>query len=228
MVKIHQLKGQNLWLRIIGSIALVCAVVGLSSLSDAEQSKAASSTDDFIGPLPGTWFAIGSNGEMFIPGGKGTLPNEDEAPSDSVTVLLLDFFACTACYVTHDENYEIVSYDFHWDGKPKPISLQCGAERTSGYHHIVFEHQKDWRQRIAQIPEANTDTWEDFMWYSVQIGLDSPANSRGPYDGKLCVSTIVKLYDHEGHYVTTFNPTSIVSLTNERVITSYPSTNSGC
>ncbi len=58
--------------------------------------------------------------------------------------------------------------------------------------------------------------------------LTGPGNWTVEFGGKRCYTTPVYIEDSDGNLLLTVNPTVIVSMTNNRVITSYPTTNQDC
>jgi hypothetical protein len=197
---------------------LIFSIVGLLMVPGNAESHASSTSEG--------WYAVGSSGEVFKP--KDSKIMETEPDSGTVKPMLLGVDDWTQCWVFNNETHPITGYDFSWDGEYKRISLQCGNEKTQGYHHIRFRHESEWRGRITEVSKENTDTWDDLMSFANQEGLKAPAYSSGPRDGKLCVSPKIDMYSDPTHYVYTFYPTVSVSLTNDRIVTSYPTTRSDC
>lgn len=108
------------------------------------------------------------------------------------------------------------------------VYLQCGpiTTKTYGWHHIQNQHQNDWQTRVNQggIPW----TWDDLMETAVRATLDWPVRYTVEYGGKRCYTAPVQVYNRQGQVVLDYNPTVIVSMTNNRVITAYPTSSQDC
>lgn len=63
---------------------------------------------------------------------------------------------------------------------------------------------------------------------STHAVLDFPERYTVEYGGKRCYTAPVQIYDPNGNIVIDFNPTVVVSMTNDRVITSYPTSREDC
>lgn len=66
------------------------------------------------------------------------------------------------------------------------------------------------------------------MAWQIQGAMDFPLVNVPQLYNKRCISAPVLMYDGDGDYLYTFNPTTIFTEDTNRVITSYPSTNPGC
>ena len=183
---------------------------------------------------PTEWYAVlPDSGSVFVPGETDIWESQPTSGGE-ISPMLLAFDDWAACWTFHNETWVIESHPFWWDGVEKNMTLQCGKEQNpggQGFHHIRFGHELEWRDRITQVgvQGASTDPWDDLMWWSARMALDVPTDSSGPVNGKLCVSTQVDMYRTDNNqYVYSFYPTFSWSLTNDRLITGYPSSVSNC
>ena len=73
------------------------------------------------------------------------------------------------------------------------------------------------------------DTWDDLMALSTELVLADPRWYTVEYSGKRCFTQHIAIFESDSEaIVLEFWPTVIVSMTNDRVITSYPTTNEDC
>lgn len=184
-----------------------------------------------------TWFAV-SNGTVFGSEDEPLIPEPASAPDDgTVTPFLInDPIAWTACFVNHDEDYPLASYTYWGGSDPKIIELQCGYHNTDtstghGWHHISAGHESQWRDRIKQLTSGDPTGagWDDLMSFANDSNISSPLIDipRGSNNTR-CVSAPILMYDLQGDYEYTFNPSVIFSTDTNRVITSIPSSTPSC
>jgi len=105
------------------------------------------------------------------------------------------------------------------------IDLRCG-DSASGYVHIRANHQGQWQDRINQVGTGGL--WDDLMVWATGQAVEHPAGGypRTLGGGKLCYSTPIFMSGPYGSIQ--FNPTIIVSDSNRKIITSYPTTSPAC
>ena len=70
--------------------------------------------------------------------------------------------------------------------------------------------------------------WDDFMADFTTRVLDWPDRYTVEYNGKRCYFATFEIRTSGGQVAYTFRPTVVVSMTANRVITSYPTTNEDC
>jgi len=70
--------------------------------------------------------------------------------------------------------------------------------------------------------------WDDFMADFVQYVLATPDRYTVEYGGKRCYTGYFQLYRSDWTFLYAFEPTVIVSVSNNRVITAYPTTTEDC
>ena len=158
----------------------------------------------------------------------------EPTPSEPGTVtpnLINDPIAWTACFgPTFNANFPLRA--FTWVPQATgTVYLQCGPHdtKTYGWHHIQANHQSQWQTR------ADTATgvpggvaWDDFMADITSQILDWPSRYTVEYSGKRCHTGYIQIWDLNGNLKYDFNPSIVVSMTNNRLITSYPTTNQDC
>lgn len=116
---------------------------------------------------------------------------------------------------------------------PKVINLQCGyhdaASNTGqGWHHIQAGHESQWQDRISQIP-GGTGNWDDLMAFAAAQAIENPIVDipRGSNSTR-CVSVPILMYDNDGDYLYTLNPSVAFGSNTLRVITAIPTTTASC
>lgn len=152
------------------------------------------------------------------------------------TSRLLGYFDWLQCRSFGNETWVISSFNTSYLGAKKSMAIQCGSATTQGYLHIAdgqSNHQLGWRNRINQAnPGDNTDTWDDFMWWSAQQAWNVPLVSIDQGNNKLCRSAPIKMYARNANGTLslryTFNPSFIWSMSMNRLITAIPSTTATC
>lgn len=176
-----------------------------------------------------SWFAVAQNSaSTFTPKSA-----KDSTSSDLKLLGLLDW---SQCYVTKNETWKIQSFITTYLGARKVLSIQCGSQGTQGYLHVALPatgRQQQWRDRITQAqPGANTDSWDDFMWWLAQQTWTNPAVSVEQGIGKVCRSAPIQMFGTNSNGVRvlkyTFNPSFAWSITQDRLITAIPTTTSTC
>lgn len=114
------------------------------------------------------------------------------------------------------------------------VYLQCGPNNNNsayGWHHIEQNHQGQWQSRVEQIVAASGGQgipWDDLMDGFTGMTLDTPGSWTVEYGGKRCYTVPITVADENNQDLFTINPTVVVSMTNNRLITSYPTTNQDC
>lgn len=181
---------------------------------------------------PSYWEARGDYGSAtFVPGSSDIWAAQVPERSPAPRVLAIDDW--TQCYVFNNSTWNIETFNTTYLGSPKTFNLKCGTASTSGYFHIQNKHEIGWRKRITQAqPLADTETWDDFMWFvskSVWTNYDYSVHEG---NGKLCRSAPIKMYEYNasgiGIYKYTFNPTIVWSLSNNLLVTAYPTSQHNC
>jgi len=71
-------------------------------------------------------------------------------------------------------------------------------------------------------------SWDDLMAISTEAVLTEPTRWTVEYGGKRCYTAPVEIINPQQQVVLDFSPSVVVSMTNNRVITSYPTTQSDC
>ncbi|TFC85407.1 hypothetical protein [Cryobacterium sp. TMT3-29-2] len=211
-------------------VVVTGAVVSLLIFGVTGPVNAAEDSGAAIADSDHGWYAVSpATGEVFVPGETDIWAPPESEPG-TVSPMLLDPADWWECHNNNNSSWVIVDYPYWWDGNKKTMKLECGVSESYGWFHIRDGHMDQWKARITQAtPGANTDPWDDLMWWGATGALDYPFNSSGPTNGKLCVTTQIDMYNRSTQqYVYTFYPTYSWSLTNDRLITGYPSTNPGC
>lgn len=229
----------------IGSaIALIGAVVlGSASTATAAPSFATADPPDQLAPEvmaehPGAeWYAVSPGSGEVLGSNDEPLIEEPAAEPESgtVTPFLIDTPAdWTACFVAHDQLWELDSVNY-WGSSsgPQVKRIQCGYHDSTtdtgfGWHHIQARHQGEWQGRIDQIDGAG-GAWDDLMAFATKNAIEWPLVDvpRGSNNTR-CVSAPTMMYDADGDYVYTFNPSAVFATDSDRVITSIPSSSSSC
>ncbi|MFC6355603.1 hypothetical protein [Luethyella okanaganae] len=144
--------------------------------------------------------------------------------------MLLDPVDWAQCHTFNNASWVIIDYPLWWDGVKKTMKLKCGISGTSGWFHIRDGKMDQWKGRITQAtPGANTDPWDDLMWWGATMSLDYPYSNSGPTNGKVCMTTQIDMYNlNTQSFVYSFFPTYSWSITDDRLVTAIPSTNPGC
>ncbi|MGW9112135.1 hypothetical protein [Microbacterium sp. NPDC055683] len=160
------------------------------------------------------------------------IPEPSEPEPGQVTPYLINApVAWASCFgPTYNATYPLRS--FAWVPQATDtVYLQCGPHDTKsyGWHHIQKNHQAQWQTRAdnaSGVPGAIA--WDDFMADITSQILEWPDRYTVQYSGKRCYTALIQIWDTKGNLKYQFNPTVIVSMTNNRVITSYPTTNEDC
>ncbi|PPF26814.1 hypothetical protein C5D07_03690 [Rathayibacter tritici] len=106
------------------------------------------------------------------------------------------------------------------------VDLFCG-DSASGYIHIRdgdgslndIGHEADWQDVVDSFGGG---LWDDFMLYATGEAIVSDKAPDDHGNDKLCFTTPIDIYTSDGTYITTYQPTVIVSANNKSVVTSYP------
>lgn len=223
------------------------AIVAFSSMALASSANAmdtveieqdiSSTTPSFItGGEESDWVAVHvDSGSMFVPGTTDIwASNEPIQSGPAPRLLALDDW--TQCWTFKNESWKIEKFSTDYNGTGKTMSIQCGTENSHGYMHIALgksKHQQSWRNRVASAdPQANTDTWDDLMWWAAVQSWKHPLVSVPQDGGKVCRAGLIEMYGPNSSgkivYKYTFRPTFIWSLTNDRLITAIASTYDDC
>lgn len=162
------------------------------------------------------------------------------APEGSVTPYLInDPVAYAACFgFPQNANYPLASYG-NVSFATGTVYLQCGpiGLKSYGWHHMQSNHQSQWEGRVVQMTglpygSPGTPAWDDFMESFIKQTLWEPGGITKEYSGKRCYTAIFDVYRLSSNgtpvYQYTFNPTTILSMSNNRVISSYPTTSQDC
>ncbi|ROP74950.1 hypothetical protein [Curtobacterium sp. PhB115] len=105
------------------------------------------------------------------------------------------------------------------------VTMECGNS-GQGYEHIRIRHTADWQDVVAG---HGSRDWDDAMLTAVQTALTAP-RSGFPVDagdGKVCYAAPVRFDDGSRPDDDPFVKV-IVSATNDRVITAYPTSTDDC
>lgn len=152
-------------------------------------------------------------------------------PGTTTPLLINDPVAWASCFgPIFNSNYPLRSFDWVPQATDT-VYLQCGPHdtKTYGWHHIQDGHQSQWQTRAdtaSGVPGGIA--WDDFMADITSQLLEWPDRYTVEYSGKRCYTGYIQIWDLNGNLKYDFNPTIIVSMTNNRVITSYPTTNQDC
>lgn len=160
------------------------------------------------------------------------MPEPSSAPSGTVQPMLInDAAAWSACFGPFlNSTYPLRSFGFVAQATDT-VYLQCGPKdsKTFGWHHIQDGHQLSWQTRVDNIPGGGAGiAWDDFMADITSQVLDMTDRYTVEYNGKRCYTSTFLISSTSGQIAYQFNPSVVVSMTNNRVITSYPSTNQDC
>ncbi|MDF2563333.1 MAG: hypothetical protein K0R99_4779 [Microbacterium sp.] len=223
---------------LLASSILVLSTVSFAHVAPAPVSASTSSAEPTLGysmssrtvhDLTG-WTAVNAvTGEAFEI--TELIPEPIEAPAGTVTPRLIDdpiaYAACFGVGAPQFPDFPLRTYP-SVPGGNSPVYLQCGPinAKTYGWHHIQKEHQPQWETRLAQggIPLS----WDDLMAISTEAVLTEPTRWTVEYGGKRCYTAPVEIINPQQQVVLDFSPSVVVSMTNNRVITSYPTTQSDC
>lgn len=181
------------------------------------------------------WFAV-SNGQVFAYDGEASSSTAQLDASTASPSLIDDPVAWSACFTAHDEDYPLASYTYWGSPDPITIQLQCGyhdsaSDTGHGWHHISAQHESQWRDRIIALASGDPTGagWDDLMSWANDSNIGWPlVDVARATNYTRCVSAPVLMYDADGTYEYTFNPSVVFSTDTKRVITSIPSTNSSC
>lgn len=160
------------------------------------------------------------------------IPEPTQPTPGTITPYLInDPAAWIACFgPVFNADYALRS--FNWVPQATDtVYLQCGPHDTKsyGWHHIQDGHQSQWQTRAddaSGIPGAIA--WDDFMADITNQLLDWPDRYTVEYSGKRCYTGYIQIWDTSGNLKYDFNPTIVVSMTNNRVLTSYPTSSQDC
>lgn len=208
------------------SKVLFASAIGTAALLLAGSAAKAGQPSSSSTP---SWFAVAPlSGAVFIP------PISNASSSVNPKLLQLDDWSY--CWIQHLESWQIAAFTTRYLGARKRMSIQCGSASTQGYLHIALgknNHQKGWRDRVKEAePRANTDSWDDLMWFAAKSTWTSPELSAPKGAGKLCRSGPIEMFQTlpNGSKVLkyTFSPTFIWSITSYRLITAIETTVPSC
>jgi hypothetical protein len=211
------------------AIITICSAFAASTTASV-QAKEPTRPNPAAASQLSTLYAVAPNANETF-----SFATANSSASETATKLLgyLDWLQCRQF---NNETWVINSFATNNFGAKKHMSIQCGSASTQGYLHIAdgsSKHQQGWRNRITQAnPGDNTEAWDDFMWWSAQQAWNSPEISKDQGNSKICRSTPIKMYgrDSNGSMVLkfTFRPTTIWSISANRLITAIPSTSVTC
>ncbi|KQP71201.1 hypothetical protein ASF40_05195 [Microbacterium sp. Leaf288] len=159
------------------------------------------------------------------------IPSEQTQSPGTITPMLIDtptaYAACFGVGTPQFPDFPLRSYG--WVPQATgTVYLQCGpiSTKTYGWHHIQDRHQNQWQARVNAIPSSVA--WDDFMEGITRQVLDWPDNYTKEYGGKRCYTSMIQIWTTSGTLLYTFNPSVVVSMTNNRVITSYAPDTTDC
>lgn len=222
-------------MRRTGVIAIALVTVASSAIS-APAIASTPAPEPTLEPASDSAYLIqvGDADPIPIPDTSPLFP-EAPTPDDSTIQPLLidDPGAWVACFgPLFNPTYTLKPLGLpHFD---RVIHLTCGPHdtKTYGWHHIQDHHQSEWQTRLDAASTAGAgpaDTWDDLMALSTELVLAEPWWYTVEYSGKRCFTQHIAIFEADsGATVLEFWPTVIVSMTNDRVITSYPTTNEDC
>lgn len=213
------------------SKALIAGTIGTTALFVAGSTALANPRSFDPAGVNSTagWFAVAPlSGDVFIP--------PDAKSTTGVNPNLLQIDDWDKCWIQHVASWQIEAFTTRYLGARKRMSIQCGTSGTHGYLHIALgdnNHQDGWRRRVKQAePQANSDSWDDLMWFSAKSTWSSPETSIEKGSGKICRSGPVQMFQTRANgskvLKYTFRPTFIWSITANRLITAIETTATSC
>lgn len=222
--------------RTVASLALAALFCVPSGVANAEAVVAATTetatfgvegpaqlTETQMSVEPGaSFYTMTADGEVF--GSSEVL----QGPAPDVSTYGMNPIAYTACWVFNQEDFPVGTYTYYAPSTTMTIYMQCGyGVGGHGYKHIELEHRSQWENRIIQV-DGNPNDWDVLMdWVNMTV-LGWAMVDRPDGGAKRCTSAPVLMYDADGNWVYTMNPTVIVATDTQRLITSFPSTTHQC
>lgn len=101
------------------------------------------------------------------------------------------------------------------------IHLLCGDSK-SGYVHIRSNHEGDWQNVLNKVQGGGN--WDDLINWASKQAVQDPESGMptGRGSGKWCYAQKITIKGNGNGLKYTFYATTIVSASNKKVITSYP------
>ncbi|KZX21969.1 hypothetical protein [Rathayibacter tanaceti] len=175
-----------------------------------------------VGAIAGAPTAVAADSKASVRYYLPSAPETSSAENDSLGTSLLDPGTIGLCNAGFGD-VSVKSWD---DTVLGYVDLFCG-DSASGYIHIRdgdgslndVGHEADWQDVVDSFGGG---LWDDFMLYATGEAIvdDKAPDDHG--NDKLCFTTSIDIYKSDGTYITTYQPTVIVSANNKSVITSYP------
>lgn len=222
---------------LIGRLATAAALATVMLIASASSANAQGSQDDQpdTQAQSGGWVMVNTETGASISSEEllDLIPEPPSQGGGAQPLLINDPLAWTSCFgPLFNADYPLGSYD----NVPKAtgtIYLQCGNNeyKSYGWWHIQNQHQGQWEDRIKQVVDAGgvEVPWDDLMAAAVWQTLQPNAKVTREYGGKRCYSVPVTIYRTSDFAVIfSYNPSTVLSMTNNRVITAIPSSNQAC
>lgn len=163
-------------------------------------------------------------------------PDHENRSNDTVTPYLIDTSAAwIACFgPLFNNDYILATFETNAYNLGRfYMTLNCGTS-AYGWHHIQAAHQSQWQQRLDTANQGTPGggpavAWDDLMALATRNVLKNPWWYTVEYSGKRCFTQTIQIRRNSDNAVIfQGSPTVVVSMTNLRVITSYPTTNEDC
>lgn len=138
---------------------------------------------------------------------------------------LIDFPQWVQCFTINDSDMVIREYVHFWNGIPQTKRLHCGLAESFGYKHIRAEKEQLWQSRLNKITPSGlfpNVSWDDLMNAAVVNALIAPDFAQDQSGGKRCLVIKMGFYNQYGVLLDAYDIRTIISLTNDRVITAFP------
>lgn len=138
---------------------------------------------------------------------------------------LIDFPQWVQCFTINDSEMVIREYVHFWNGIPQTKRLRCGVAESFGYKHIRADKEQLWQSRLDRITPSGlfpNVSWDDLMNAAVVNALMVPDHAQDQSGGKRCLVIKMGFYNQYGILLDAYDIRTIISLTNDRVITAFP------
>ena len=169
------------------------------------------------------WITVGN--ERYTPDELASSGLSASTPAGSPNSRLIDFPQWVQCFTINDSEMVIREYVHFWNGIPQTKRLRCGTAESFGYKHIRAEKEQLWQSRLNTITPSGlfpNVSWDDLMNAAVVNALMVPDFAQDQSGGKRCLVIKMGFYNQYGVLLDAYDIRTIISLTNDRVITAFP------
>lgn len=169
------------------------------------------------------WVTVG--GKRYTPDELASSGLSAPAAATSANSRLIDFPQWVQCFTINDSEMVIREYVHFWNGIPQTKRLRCGTAESFGYKHIRAEKEQLWQSRLDRITPSGlfpNVSWDDLMNAAVVNALMVPDFAQDQSGGKRCLVIKMGFYNQYGVLLDAYDIRTVISLTNDRVITAFP------